>query len=1377
MDDHRLPIPQGTQIEYFNDNKKIVFTISGTAGRGGSCIAYDAFYTDDFGICHNCILKQLDPIHTDSDSQIKWDQVYVSKTELERFLNAAKIQKNVSQKTETINSTTKIRSVFSYKDSIYFQFTEKNFGTTLNKVHFDTIHEYISVLLQTAKIIGEYHSMDYLHLDIKPQNIFCKTNGSNKYTVSMFDFDSLINFSSITDSSVVLSCSKEYAPPELLRGKRDKIGISSDFYEISCMLFEKIFGRFPKSIEISGLSRYKFNESILKDCKNPDFLSSLQDFFRHTLTVNINSRYKSDNDFISALDSLYSLSKEQNCYIVSNFTTPATFFTGREKEIHDIRRILSENRCVIIQGVGGIGKSSLALHYADTYRKHYRTIVYLEFHDSFDDLINMDVQINDISEKISVKEKMEIFKSLCNSETLVILDNLDHVNYEELANDWFSLPCHLIITARGSLNEYSKFTINLSGLNEAQELFYHYYRSSCTESEKETVNKLLYTIDSHTMMTELLGKFCHNYKITHNKSNLDEVYDSFRNLNTENAGNESVKQIKDWMPGNHSIQKHMDILFSIFSFSDEEIYILNFLALIPLKSVSENLLKKWCFNYSSISLAKLINLGVIQSCSDGNYKIHPLIADRVLFNYPPQAENFVFTTEKIADSLLASTSKNKNILLKISEHYVNHISGIHRSLASLYQMMVSHLPKNKQIIFSDKAVQMFSKFENGSIPYFFELKEIAERYSKLSWLKDDESEKKKILIDDFVSLCDTALDNLPEYRTIQNCEQISKICCMLAQQDIMCIETEKEELFFVYEVKFLEKAFEHCSSENDKKRIASELYNLYSEICSPVEDEVKAKKYSVIADEGLKIYDLDTNERIETSEQERIAEIIDAMRIENQTENCLFIADQWYEKHIYEKIPLDHYLHFLMEIIYEENKQWEKYIKLVEEEIDDEYNVSFELGKAHYHLGNYDKANEYLLDSAEYYHKEYKVMLNYEAEKYLLTLGFLAANNINKKNADDYADEYFSAAEKYYENSLMKKADELADFCLSMCRLYLKNNLISKVIRFLKLYTRFREVMYVTEDEYSEFEMIFNCCDNSEKDFFWIKLYMADYLEKNDKSSEALNMYNTILSSLSDKNYSLNITEYYMQIVYYKIEFCDYDYFINNFSSKINYETLYDIEMYDTDETPSLDSVVRKKLDIVRNYEKVNSMRSEIVLKKIISETECYSDDMLTYAKALKHIENYYLSENNTDLALHYALKRCNVYQNSAYKKEFSQACCDTAYYYKLKNDCNSQFLWLKRAVLCLNDIEPDKDDNIDQYIMVHEKMRTFYEESDDLEKQIQENKLLESILMNLHSTKYETKLLKVYNNLSHIFFKMNNLTQSYFYNSLEEEIIQRSFK
>ena len=99
MKDNRSLIPEGTKIPYSNGGKNIVFTVSGVIGRGGNCIAYNAFYTDNYGIRHDCILKQLHPIYQNCE----WNNVNVSGAELERFIKSYTIQKTFGMKTVSLH--------------------------------------------------------------------------------------------------------------------------------------------------------------------------------------------------------------------------------------------------------------------------------------------------------------------------------------------------------------------------------------------------------------------------------------------------------------------------------------------------------------------------------------------------------------------------------------------------------------------------------------------------------------------------------------------------------------------------------------------------------------------------------------------------------------------------------------------------------------------------------------------------------------------------------------------------------------------------------------------------------------------------------------------------------------------------------------------------------------------------------------------------------------------------------------------------------------------------------------------------------------------------------------------------------------------------
>ena len=384
MRDTREQIPEGTKIPGSGAMSGTTFTIADLVGRGGSCMVYNAFSIDRYGIRHEYILKQLFPLPSESGDLVHWDAVRVSEAELKRFMKASAVQQQLARK--MVNTTPMIHSVFAYENAVYFQCLERNFGVSLDRMHFDSLYGFLDVLVKAAEIVSAYHQEGWLHLDIKPQNLFCKSSGQSTFVI-MIDFDSLIRMEDISDTSITLSYTQGYSPPELVQNKREQIGIGSDLYALSCIVFEKLFGRFPRPTEISGFARYRFSGSMLGDAAPKALTDALTQFFRHTLTVRPSDRYGSDEAFLAALREIMQLSKERSYQIISNFAAPPVFFIGREREMDSIHTMLQKHGKVIVQGVGGIGKSSVALHYADHHRNDYHTILYLEYHGSFEELI------------------------------------------------------------------------------------------------------------------------------------------------------------------------------------------------------------------------------------------------------------------------------------------------------------------------------------------------------------------------------------------------------------------------------------------------------------------------------------------------------------------------------------------------------------------------------------------------------------------------------------------------------------------------------------------------------------------------------------------------------------------------------------------------------------------------------------------------------------------------------------------------------------------------------------------------------------------------------------------------------------------------------
>ena len=234
------------------------------------------------------------------------------------------------------------------------------------------------------------------------------------------------------------------------------------------------------------------------------------------------------------------------------------------------------------------------------------------------------------------------------------------------------------------------------------------------------------------MMTELLSKYCCNSRNRNGSIDFQKLLEAFAKADTAHVETDSVKQMKDLMPQNRSLLGHMDVLFSISSFNEEEICILQLMALLPLKSVSQTLFSTLCRSYNDEALETLKGSGMLQTDAAGFFKLHPLTAERVLANYPPEAAAFVYTSEQLTDSLMMEERRSRQLLLKIAAHYIAHMHGTDKSLAFLCQTMASIASKEQSKCYAEKAITLLAEIGCDEVPYYLNIKEVAERYLALT---------------------------------------------------------------------------------------------------------------------------------------------------------------------------------------------------------------------------------------------------------------------------------------------------------------------------------------------------------------------------------------------------------------------------------------------------------------------------------------------------------------------------------------------------------------------------------------------------------------------------------------------------------------------
>lgn len=169
----------------------------------------------------------------------------------------------------------------------------------------------VNAILEIAKIIKGLHDKNYVHRDLKPDNVLIDKN--NNFLVS--DYGLSIDLTSIPEEEYRLTNKGEqigslsYRAPELLRGRLDDSDHKPcDVFSLGRMLWALIHGKEPH-----GVTDFEFQESSVNTCgrdiRNP---TMLDDIIKSSTSVDPKFRTRIE-DFIESLES-WRTEKEKGSY-------------------------------------------------------------------------------------------------------------------------------------------------------------------------------------------------------------------------------------------------------------------------------------------------------------------------------------------------------------------------------------------------------------------------------------------------------------------------------------------------------------------------------------------------------------------------------------------------------------------------------------------------------------------------------------------------------------------------------------------------------------------------------------------------------------------------------------------------------------------------------------------------------------------------------------------------------------------------------------------------------------------------------------------------------------------------------------------------------
>ncbi len=896
----RTPLEKG-YILHLSEHDLIIDDI---IGFGGGSIVYNAHYVDRQYVFHRLRIKELFPQNTDcfrlDDGSLSGQipEKYIS-----RFKNAACVQKNIRLIDNLTNSTFALSDIVQTNNTLYSVMDYLN-GICLNDLILSNIQDFLKIIYQVAKNIISYHENGFLHLDIKPENIYCLKTAA-EYKALLFDFDSIINKSDLITQNVTIISSKGYSAPELTN--KAKISEKSDYFSIGAIIFEKVFGRKPDIItDCSSFSDWDIDEaSSILFGTDETFFNELCTFFKKTLCIYIEDRFETGEELLDSLKKLIDLSDVKIPYLEQHFSTPFNMFIGRTQELTQIEHALTMSNNVILSGLGGNGKSTLATQYAKIHKNEYDTIIFAQYSDSFTSLLCNDniFSIANFSRKNGESDakyynrKMECFKSLCSSKLLLIIDNCNEFVDEQI-KEWFNLPCKKIITTRSTKTFENAISIDIYGLNECKKLFYSFCTRKISDADNEVLEQIIHLISHHTLTTELISKLVNYTSIT-----LSEIFHKFQQFEIQEITDERIKQSKDRQLNNRSIQNHIDALFDMSCFSEDEQNILVNLSVITINSIDIDLFLKWCGIYSKKSLFSLIERGLItEDHFSSTIALHPLIIDRVLNHLKPtvkQIDNLLCSLSEYINILPLTNDTNRMLTVKhridVCDHIIPRIHGMSVSYAYL---LAQYTITRAQVYSSSKIIKPLlpliiegTKYIDQHNNYLLQLALCYLSYFSSKYSFEEESNQ----IDKFITILTEIKNNIKNFSV----EEIAKAACLCKKltydYSLSCYfdnDTDAQLLWNLTQTYLLEAYNRSDEITFELKRhISKQLCDIYGDIVSPLCSSVEENKYIEDADNSIKIYIDNTLQNPDYYEKK--SDLLNAMEVDAVPfEDILQLADE-----------------------------------------------------------------------------------------------------------------------------------------------------------------------------------------------------------------------------------------------------------------------------------------------------------------------------------------------------------------------------------------------------------------------------------------------------------------------------------------------------
>ncbi len=348
-------------------------------------------------------------------------------------------------------------------------------------------------------------------------------------------------------------------------------------------------------------------------------------------------------------------------------------FIGRENEKKEVIDCLSVKHKIVLNGIGGIGKTALAKQVYFELESMYAYVAWINYNNTWIDSVLMciftsyfhfDKNTTKIDKyNIIIEHLTNITKRL-----LIVIDNFNSINSAELS-EILKLPADILITSRCQPVGIQVYTLDAPNEDDCVRIFKenYIYSNYLTFNDDKIISDIIEKSHRYTLVIELLAK-----SISYRDVSLSDFYKELRSAEYQ-LNNLQLSANSDWNDSfrNEDISLQVSKVYKLSDLSKEEQIITQLLSILPAYTkISYSDFNCW-FSFSAKNyLVGLENKGWIKREYEGVY-MHEIICECIYRFNPILYSDCVKMLDNLQNKLKVGPGIDTAKCVKYAEYALN----------------------------------------------------------------------------------------------------------------------------------------------------------------------------------------------------------------------------------------------------------------------------------------------------------------------------------------------------------------------------------------------------------------------------------------------------------------------------------------------------------------------------------------------------------------------------------------------------------------------------------------------------------------------------------------------------------------------------------